>query len=202
MRPYARLILVLVTVFAACVGLALLLSLGILGGISHQQQWVEALLQAGLIAVLGVVTTFVVEGFKDITQRRRDLSQLRFDVLKEVSRAYFRVKLLRRQFKNTGTLDLDKLNKLQIVFESHSKHSVELFEHNTQLQTSLTNMEKYLEKVADKKNEVERLRFKDKEPFRAGLARDYRNAVAAMRHVIGVRKPEKSGSPVEPKPPS
>lgn len=192
MRSYTRLILVLVAVFATCVGLALLLSRGHLGDLAYQQQWVEALLQAGIISVLGVVTTLVVEGFKDISQRRRDLSQLRFDILKEVSRAYFKVKLIRRKFQRSGTLDADKLNELQIVFESHSKNSVGLFEHDARLQTSLTKMEKYLEKVANHPTSLERLGFAEAKPFRAGIADEYRAAVAAMHDVIGGEKGERS----------
>jgi hypothetical protein len=58
--------------------------------------------QVGLIAVLGIVTSGVLEFFKDSLQRRRDLSRLQFDVLTELSRAYMDVKLERRKIQATG----------------------------------------------------------------------------------------------------
>jgi hypothetical protein len=47
------------------------------GGPQYEIEWVRALLQAGLTAVLGIVTSSVLERFKDTLQQRRDDSKLR-----------------------------------------------------------------------------------------------------------------------------
>ncbi len=103
----------------AIIGLggALLLSLKAKsGGLQYEWEWVKALLDATLIAVLGVVTSTVIERFKDDLQRRRDESKLRFDVLTSLNRTYMKVKLIRRKFQETKTLmlaDFDRFNEWQ-----------------------------------------------------------------------------------------
>ena len=118
----------------------------------HEQEWVRALLQVGLIAVLGIVTSAVLERFKDALQQRRDKSKLRFDVLTEVSRTYMDVKLVRRKLQQSNkftSTDVDALNQLQVVLELHENNSGRLFAHKTQLEKYLSSMEKYLNKVAN-----------------------------------------------------
>jgi hypothetical protein len=49
---------------------------------------VRSLLNGGLIAVLGVVTSGVLESFKDSLQQRRDISKLRWDVRNDLTKEY------------------------------------------------------------------------------------------------------------------
>src|SRR5262245_19128810 len=94
-RHWRLLLLVLVAV--GCVGGALLLSLAPpLQNFQYQQEWVSALLQAGLVAAAGIVVSAVGDRIRDNIQQQRDLGKLRYDVLAGLSRTYMDVKLVRR----------------------------------------------------------------------------------------------------------
>jgi hypothetical protein len=151
---------------------------------------VRALLQLGLIAVLGVVTSYVLERFKEANQQRRDVSRLRFDVLTELSRAYMDVKLLRRKVQVSHgaftATDADLLNEIQVKFELHKRNSVSLFDKNSELKDRLDKIEKYLNHVANKDNSEERRGFSSKEGFK-DFADTFEAAAALIRKEIAGR---------------
>jgi hypothetical protein len=162
MRQYVWLILLLVAVAAFGVGGALALSLKGGGGFKYEQEWVHALLQAGLIAVLGIVTSGVLERFKDTLQQRRDDSKLRFEVLRELGRAYMDVKLVRRKLQAANgftATETDLLNQIQVTVELHKQNSVRLFGHGSELEGHLKDMEHYLNEVANEADSPQRLGF-------------------------------------------
>jgi hypothetical protein len=173
------------------VGLALALSLNAIGGnLQYREEWVRAFLQVGLIAVLGVVTSYVLELFKDANQQRRDDSRLRFDVLAELSRAYMDVKLIRRKIQASHSsltaTDADLLNEIQVKFELHKRNSVSLFGKNSELERRLDRMEKYLNRVANKHDSEERRGFSSKEGFE-DFADTFEAAAALIRKEIAGR---------------
>lgn len=184
------LILLLAAVAVLGVGGALALSLKVLGGrLQYEQEWVRALLDAGLIAVLGIVTSTVLERFKDTLQQRRDDSRLRFDVLTDLSRAYMDVKLVRRRVQGAGsftTTETDQLNETQVLVELHIHNSLGLFKPNSGLKAHLRTMEDYLNKVANQANSKERSEFGSKEGFKV-FADAYDGAAALMRSEISGR---------------
>jgi hypothetical protein len=138
----------------------------------------------GLIAVLGIVTSGVLELFKDSLQQRRDLSRLRFDVLTELSRAYMDVKLERRKIQATGAFtptEINRLNELQVIFESHKRNSCYMFKNSAQLERHLEAMEKYLNAVANK-DKHERSGFSSN-GFRS-FADAYEAAAGQIQHEI------------------
>jgi len=160
--------LALIAVAAVGVGAALYLSRQSAESLKYEQEWVKALLQAGLIAVLGVVTSGVLESFKDGLQRKRDQSKLRCDVLTDVGRIYMDVKLVRRRAQAAGALNpayLPELNEQQVCLELHKYHNVALFEKRAGLGAALGKMARYLNKVANKPESDERLHFIDPEGF-------------------------------------
>jgi prepilin signal peptidase PulO-like enzyme (type II secretory pathway) len=162
MRKYIWLILLLTIVAAFGIGGALALSLKGGDGFKYEQEWVHALLQAGLIAVLGIVTSGVLERFKDTLQQRRDDSKLRFDVLTELSRAYMDIKLVRRKMQTANgflATETDLLNQIQVVVELHKRNSVRLFRQGSELEGHLRDMERYLNKVANKADSPQRSGF-------------------------------------------
>lgn len=178
--------LALIAVAAVGVGTALFLSLQPADLLKYQQEWVKALLQAGLIAVLGVVTSGVLESFKDGLQRKRDQSKIRFDVLADVGRIYMDVKLARRRAqaaKSIDSADLPELNARQVRLELHKHNSAALFEGHAALEAALENMERYLNRVANKPDSDERLRFIDREGFREFSAA-FHEATAIMQQDI------------------
>jgi hypothetical protein len=149
---------------------ALLLSLKDLGrDLEHEQEWVRALLQVGLITAVGIVTSGVLERFKDSLQQRHDDSKLRFDVLTELSRAYMEVKLVRRKVQAAGgaftATETDLLNETQVLVELHMHNSVHLFKQKSGLEDKLKTMEDYLNKVANDANSKEQREFCSTEGF-------------------------------------
>jgi hypothetical protein len=126
--------LALIAVATVGVGAASFLSLQPYELLKYQQEWVKALLQACLIAVLGVVTSGVLETFKDGLQRKRDQSKIRFDVLADVGRIYMDVKLVWRRaqaVKTSDPVDLPELNARQVRLELHRHNSTALLENQT-----------------------------------------------------------------------
>lgn len=157
--------------------------------LSHQQEWVKALLQAGLIAVLGVVTSAVLESYKDGIQSRRDESKLRLQALAELGRIYMDVKLIRRVAQSSGLLSdaqLAELNERQVLLELQLENRSQ-FESQTSLGSALATLERYLNRVANKPESEERREFLSAEGFRT-FSNAYRQASNAMRNDITPRK--------------
>ena len=190
-KRYVWLILLLGAVAVFGVGLAFALSLaGPEPGLQYRVEWVRALLQVGLVAVFGVVTSLVLERFKDALQQRRDESRLRFQVLKELSRTYMNVKLLRRKVQKSGgafnVTDARRLNKIQVNFELHKQNSVMLFHEKSELKLLLFKMEDYLNDVANDADSDARKRFSSTEGFRY-FADTFKAAATLIRKEIGGR---------------
>jgi len=146
------------------------------------------LLQVGLIGVLGIVTSGVLERFKNTLQQRRDDSKLRFDVLTELSRAYMDVKLVRRKIQASKAFtaaEADLLNQNQVLFELHMHNSVHLFRQSPELAGRLKTMEHYLNRVANEPDSAERRDF-DSFGFK-GFSRAYGDAAMLMRQDIAGR---------------
>ncbi|MBM9515316.1 hypothetical protein, partial [Desulfogranum marinum] len=178
--------LVLAGVAAVAVGSALYLSLQPADLLKYQQEWVKALLQAGLITVLGVVTSSVLESFKEGLQQKRNQSRIRFDILNDIGRIYMDVKLARRRaqaVKRIESKDLQELNERQVQLELHKFNSVKLFKNHQGLEDALGTMEKYLNKVANKPETDEHQRFVDREGFRK-FSVAFHEAKAIMQHYI------------------
>lgn len=166
-------------------GGALALSVGGLG-LKYEQEWVRTLLQVGLVGVLGLVISMVLERFKDTLQRRRDVSRLRFNALAELSRTYLDVKLVRRTLQASNTFtetETGELNKLQAEIELHKRVSVSLFRQRVDLQNSLETMEEYLNHVANDPSSQEHTHFLSKEGFRV-FADAYGGVIARIRDEI------------------
>lgn len=181
----------LITVAAVGVGAALFLSLQPRDLLMYEQEWVKALLQAGLIAVLGVVTSGVLESFKDGLQRRRDQSKLRFEVLADIGRIYMDVKLARRRAQTAGSidpLDLPELNERQVRLELHKHNSTTLFEFSTELKAALETMEKYLNRVANKPDSEERKQFIDREGFKVFSTAFHKVTSIMQQDIAGMYK--------------
>jgi hypothetical protein len=160
-------VFVLTAVAIVAVGTALFLST-MATGIRHEDEWVKALLQAGLIAGFGVVTSSVLEAFKDGLQRIRDQSKIRFGVLADVGRIYMDVKLVRRRAQMAKSIaldDLPELNDRQVRLELHKYNSAPLFKGEKRLQESLEKMEKYLNRVANRPDSAEHREFLDSKGF-------------------------------------
>jgi len=189
MRQNVWLIFLLAAVVVFGVGGALVLSLNAPGGgIEYRQEWVRALLQAGLIAALGVVTSAVLERFKDALQQRRDDSKLRFDVLTDLSRHYMEVKLVRRKLQAADAFtatETDQLNQIQVLVELHMRNSVRLFRQASVLEAHLKTMEHYLNKVANEPSSEERREFLSK-GFKV-FADAFENAAMLIRAEIAGR---------------
>jgi hypothetical protein len=166
MRQYRWLISLLAAVAILGVGAALALSFDVQHRtLRHEQEWVRALLQVGLIAVFGVATAGILERLKDTLQQRRDDSKLRFDVLEELSRMYMDVKLIRRKVQANNELtptQIDRLNEIQVLVELHMRDSIRLFRKSSDLQAHLETMEHYLNELANKSNSEERRGFSSK----------------------------------------
>jgi hypothetical protein len=180
------LLLCLAIVTAGGIGGALMLSLKEDGALHHEEQWVQALLEAGLIATLGVVLSWVLERYKAGEQQRRDESKVRLGVLSELSRAYMDVKLVRRKLQAGEPFSdalRDRLNQDQVAIELHARTSTHLFRQSAALKHLLTLMEKYLNKVANKPESPERGAFRDAAGFR-GFSTPYRQAVALILQEI------------------
>ena len=182
------LVLCLVAIFG--VGTALALSLRTPPILQYEKEWVTALLQAGLIAVLGVVSSSVLESFKDGLQRRRDESKLLFDALEDLGRIYMDVKLIRRKAQASKSLDqsdIPELNQRQVRIELHRDNS-NLFSRSDELSHALSKMEKYLNRVANKPDSPERADFlltiEGFKPF----SEAYHLSSALMRCDIGARQ--------------
>lgn len=182
--------LALTLVAAVGVGVALFLSLHPADFLKYQQEWVKALLQAGLIAVLGVVTSSVLESFKDGLQQKRDQSKIRFDVLADIGRIYMEVKLARRRAqaaKAIDSVDLPELNARQVRLELHKHNSVALFADHASLEAALERMERYLNRVANKPDSDEHRGFIDRDGFRE-FSVAFHEATAIMQQDIAGMK--------------
>ena len=189
----------LIAVAAVGVGTALVLSMQPSDLLRYQQEWVKALLQAGLIAVLGVVTSGVLESFKDGLQRKRDQSKIRFDVLADVGRIYMDVKLARRRMQAVKAIDpadLTELNALQVRLELHKHNSPALFADDAGLEAALEKMERYLNRAANKPESDERLNFLEREGFKE-LSSAFHEATAIMQQDIAGTKRSRLRRPRE-----
>jgi hypothetical protein len=162
MRKYVWLILLLAIVALAGIGGALAMSITVLGDFEYEEQWVRALLEVGLIALLGVVAVAVLDRFKDTLQQRDAAGNLKLDVLNGLSRAYMDVKLVRRKIQAGGQLadpQTDRLNEIQVLVELHMHDNAQLFRRTGELQGHLRTMEQYLDKVANEPASQERRGF-------------------------------------------
>ena len=152
-----------VLAFVALVGISGALALSLrTSGLKYEQEWVHALLQTGLIAVFGIVTSAVLESFKDALQFRRDRSKLKLDTFNEINRAYLDVKLVRRSLQASGSLttgDVKHLNECQLLLEQHKNNSCVLFSKQDEVQKHLRAMERYLNRAANKPQSPERANF-------------------------------------------
>jgi hypothetical protein len=149
------------------------------------------LLQTGLIAVLGVVTSGVLETFKDSLQRSRDISRARHEVISDISRIYMDVKLVRRRVQSDGHLtsrDIAKINARQVRLELHRFSSPSLFGKNKMVDDALHVMEDYLNKVANEPTSPECQGFASKAGFKA-FSFEFHKIRAVMWKVVstGVR---------------
>ncbi len=204
MRQNVWLILLLAGVLG--VGGALALSLKAPGG--YEKEWVQALLQTGLIAVLGAVTSLVLARFNDALQQRRDDGKLRFDVLTDLTEGYMKVKLVRRKLQarklqagNSFTAtETDQLNEVQVRIETHKHNSVRLFRETSALEGHLKTMEHYLNEVANNPSSKEGRGFISKEGFRV-FSQAFRDAADLIRAEITLEQPAKTSSPASPKAP-
>ena len=182
MRDFRWQIAILLAIGVLGVGSALVISLRSPTTLSYEKEWVVALLQAGLIAVLGVVSSAVLESFKDGIQSRRDQSTLRFDALAELGRIFMDVKLIRRKAQATGVLaeaQLAELNERQVLLELQRDNSGQ-FDHGIELAQSLGTMEKYLNRVANKPDSDECRGFLNAQGFLT-FSNEYRRSSSLMR---------------------
>ncbi|MGX1050862.1 hypothetical protein AB7M74_001797 [Bradyrhizobium japonicum] len=189
MRKHFWLLLLLVLIAAGGLGGALAFSLGAPPVVlRHEVEWVRALLQAGLVGVLGIVTSLVIERFKESIQQQRDASKLRHEILTELSRWYMDVKLVRRKVQASRTFtttDIDDLNRLQVEVELHSRNSAGRFQKSKELKLQLRKMEKYLNKVANSPASPEHSEFSSSGFY--SFADDYEEAATLIQAEIGGR---------------
>ena len=181
-------VLALTVIALATLSVALYLSLQPVPSLEYQVEWVKSLLQAGVIAVLGVVTSVVLESFKIGLQRVRDQSKIRFDVRADIARVYMDVKLIRRRAQSAKSIapdDVVKLNVRQVKLELHKYNSTPLFHSKEELEAALSQMEKYLNRVANKPQSEEHRRFAESEGFRT-FSLAFRRAMAVMQYDMGV----------------
>ena len=166
MRKHLWLLLVLIAVGGVGGALAFSLRPPSAEDFKHQQEWVRALLQAGLVGVVGIVTSVVIEHLKDSIQQQRDYSKLRQDILTELSRTYMDVKLVRRKVQASKTFtsaDIGDLNQLQIDVELQMRNRAGFFRGSNELRKHLKSMEHYLNKVANEHSSSEHREFSSKE---------------------------------------
>ena len=167
MRHIPWFLLVLVTV--AIVGIGYAFKLSGLGPevIKYQKEWVTALLQAGLIAVLGMVTTAVLELFKSGLQESKDRSKLRLDAHSDLRSCYQKVKLLRRSYQAPQALtanDVHALNEIQLGLEGLRDDSDLFGRSSAQVSDALSQMERYLNHLANDPASDERIHFQNSKP--------------------------------------
>ena len=112
MRHTIWLTFLLLAIAVAGIGFAAKLSTHGPELIKYEKEWVTALLQAGVVAVLGTVTTAVLELFKSGLQRSKDQSKLQLDAYLELRRRRHEVKLIRRGFQSSGSLTADDVTNL------------------------------------------------------------------------------------------
>jgi hypothetical protein len=161
MRHVIWLLFVLLLIAIAGIGAAAKLSA--LGPelIKYEKEWVTALLQAGLIAVLGAVTTAVLEVFKSGMQRSKDRGKLQVNAYRALRRHYDAVKLMRRRFQsshNLTTEDVTSLNTIQLDLEGLRDDS-DLFARSSAVFSALKTMEIYLNHLANDQGSEERKHF-------------------------------------------
>ncbi|WP_166300735.1 hypothetical protein [Bradyrhizobium sp. 2S1] len=189
MRKHFSLLLLLVLIAVGGLGGALAFSLCAAPVVlKHEAEWVRALLQVGLVGVLGIVTSVVIERFKESIQQQRDSSKLRHDIMTELSRSYMDVKLVRRRIQASRTFtntDIDDLNRLQASVELHKRNSAGIFRRSSELKPHLRTMENYLNKVANKPASPEHSGFSSSgfDTF----ADAYEEAATLIREEIGGR---------------
>lgn len=187
MRKHFWLLFLLVLIAAGGVGGALAITMRPSPvAFRNEAEWVSALLQAGLVGVLGIVTSVVIEILKDSIQQQRDYSKLRQDILTELSRTYMDVKLVRRKVQASRTFtntDIDDLNQLQIDVELQMHNRAGFFRGSSELKKHLKSMEHYLNKVANEHSSSEHRGFCSREGFRS-FANAYENAATLIRAEI------------------
>ncbi len=152
MKQIVWLLFVLLVVAMAGIGSAIKLSALGPDVIKYQKEWVTALLQVGLIAVLGAVTTAVLELFKLGLQRSKDRSKLQLDVLSDLRQHYKKVKLIRRNYQASQTLsadDVKALNEVQLELEVLRDDSDLFGRTSMQVFNELSKMERYLNHLAN-----------------------------------------------------
>ena len=187
MRHTVWFLLVLVAVAIVGIGSAFRLSGLEPEVIRYQEKWVIALLQAGLIAVLGAVTTAVLELFKSGLQESKDRSKLRLDAHSGLRSYYKKVKLLRRSYQASQTLtanDVHTLNEIQLDLESLRDDSGLFGRSSLQISNALSQMERYLNHLANDPASDERIYFRDSKPPERSFkvfSRAYSMASTAMR---------------------
>ncbi|SRR6266496_949631 len=189
MRHTIWLLVVLLVIAIAGIGFAAKLSAHGPETIKYEKEWVTALLQAGLIAVLGAVTTAVLELFKHGLQRSKDQSKLQLDAYSELRRHYHEVKLIRRRFQASASLtadDVTSLNRIQLALEGLRDDS-DLFARSSQVSEALSTMESYLNHLANEQDSEERAHFHESTPPERSFkvfSRAYSMASTAMRSEI------------------
>lgn len=190
MKQIVWLLFVLLVVGIAGIGSAIKLSALGPDVIKYQKEWVTALLQVGLIAVLGAVTTAVLELFKLGLQQSKDRSKLQLDVLSDLRRHYQKVKLIRRKYQASQTLtadDVKALNEIQLELEGLRDDSDMFGRTSMQVFKALSKMERYLNHLANKPASTERVYFQSSAPpdksFKV-FSRAYKIAKTAMRQEI------------------
>jgi len=181
------LLFVLLVVAMAGIGSAIKLSALGPDVIKYQKEWVTALLQVGLIAVLGAVTTAVLELFKLGLQRSKDRSKLQLDVLSDLRQHYKKVKLIRRNYQASQTLsadDVKALNEVQLELEVLRDDSDLFGRTSMQVFNALSKMERYLNHLANDSASTERATFQNSAPpansFKV-FSHAYKSAKTAMR---------------------
>ncbi|CAN7758473.1 hypothetical protein LJR130_006974 [Variovorax sp. LjRoot130] len=167
MRHVVWLFFVLLAV--AIIGIGSAIKLSAIGPevMKYEKEWVTALLQAGLIAVLGAVTTAVLELFKSGLQQSKDRSKLQLDAHSELRSHYQKVKLIRRSYQATQTLtarDVQALNEVQLALEGLRDDSGLFGRSSAQVRDALSRMERYLNHLANDAASDERTNFQNSKP--------------------------------------
>ena len=190
MKQIVWLLFVLLVVAIAGIGSAIKLSALGPDVIKYQKEWVTALLQVGLIAVLGAVTAAVLELFKLGLQQSKDRSKLQLDVLSDLRRHYQKVKLIRRKYQASQTLtadDVKALNEIQLELEGLRDDSFLFGRTSMQVFDGLSQMERYLNNLANEPKSTERTTFQDSKPPEKSFkvfSHAYKIAKTAMRRAI------------------
>lgn len=160
--------LLIILMLIAIVGLGFAAKLSTLGPdvIKYESEWVTALLQVGLIATIGAVTTLTLEILKSSLQRSKDQSNLKRDAYYELRQQYQAVKLIRRRFQVSKLFtpeEVASLNTIQLALEGLRDDS-DLFARSAEICEELSKMETYLNHLANKEDSSERAHFHESKP--------------------------------------